>query len=323
MATTSTTSRDPIHTYNAAGTYTVTLTASHALCLEHRRRRSSTLTRPPPRSMRSSSRTRRQGPPRSPSSSRTPRLACQRRGNWNFGDGNDLDRAESRSISSTSGTYSVTLTATHATGQYPVAAGQHHGLQTDHRADVRLQQRRERPARRLVHGHLDGGPGPLALGVRGRDSNSTDLNPVHPYTAGGIYIANLTVWNSLRPDLTYTTSAPVVAYAATNAAFTTNVTSGSPRSRSSSRTPRPATRSGGPGTSTVTGSPTRQSGTRYTCSRRAGITSSRSAWGTRRRGLHAGDPGDHESPRSGMPPSGQRHRGLSPARGPVHGRIDR
>jgi PKD repeat protein len=57
----------------------------------------------------------------------------------------------------------------------------------------------------------------------GDDTNSTEQNPLHTYTAGGNYTVNLTAWNTLgsdtvsRPDFIY-----IYAYPAPVAGYTTN-----------------------------------------------------------------------------------------------------
>lgn len=224
------TARDPVHTYSAIGTYTVTLTASHA-------HSSNPVTKvgyievvnTPVEAQFSANQT--AGP-----RSLTVQFTDTSTGNptawnWNFGDGtwfNTTTLADRSPIHTYAnrGTYNVTLIATQGGVPFP-----------------------SRPVSITVYDPIvaqmsvinNDGMAPLAVsftdsstGDRDRWSwqfgdltpNSTELNPVHQYDSGGVFIANLTVWNSLRPDLTYTASATITAYDQANAAFTANVTSG-------------------------------------------------------------------------------------------------
>jgi PKD repeat protein len=228
---TTSTARDPVHTYSVGDRYyNVTLTASHAFSSDTMTKIAYIYAATTPNDAKFTA-NRTAGPAPFTVQFTDTSVPLPTAWNWNFGDGTwfnttiPADRSPTHTYTA-NGTYSVTLTATQPGG--PITS-----------RPVNITVYTPIVARMSVFNN--DGMVPLAvsftdtsIGDRDRWSwqfgdltpNSTELNPVHSYTAGGIYTANLTVWNSLRPDLTYTASATVMAYAATNAAFTTNVSSG-------------------------------------------------------------------------------------------------
>ncbi len=224
------TERDPVHTYNAIGTYTVTLTASHA----HSSNRTTKIhyievLSTPAEAQFTANQT--AGPAPLTVLFTDTSTGSPTAWNWNFGDGTwfntttPADRSPTHTYA-TRGTYSVMLTTRQGTTTFisrPVNITVYDPIVAQmsvFNSDGRVP---------LAASFTD-----ASTGDRDRWSwqfgdltpNSTELNPVHPYTKGGIYLANLTVWNSLRPDLRYTASATIIAYDDANAAFTANVTSG-------------------------------------------------------------------------------------------------
>lgn len=148
---------------------------------------------------------------------------------WNFGNGiwfNTTDPAQ-RSPTYTyngSGNFTVQLTATHTAGSIlsrPVNITVYEPIVA--RMSV-FNSDGEAPLA-VYFNDTSEGDRDRRLWDFGDGSNSTEQNPVHSY-AGGVYFPTLTVWNSLRPDLTYTASTTVVAFDAANANFTANATSG-------------------------------------------------------------------------------------------------
>ena len=219
------TDRDPVHTYNEARKYSVTLNASHAYSFNKKTKPDYIQVESTP--VEAKFAVNRTAGPRSLTVQFTDTSTGGPTGwNWTFGDGATSNLQTPVHTYTANGTYSVTLTATHGTSTFI-----------------------SRPVTITVYTPIvaqmsvinSDGMAPLAVSFTDSSTgdwdrwswqfgdltpNSTELNPVHSYTKGGVYIANLTVWNSLRPDLRYTASATITAYDQANAAFTANVTSG-------------------------------------------------------------------------------------------------
>jgi len=216
--------RDPVHVFNGTGTYTVTLKASHSFDSDEITKVNYIEVVDKPIEARFSA-VQTAGP-----HSLTVAFTDTSDGDpeewyWEFGDGQNSTEQNPVHTYSSKGTYPVILTTKIDGTEYvskPVTITVYDPIE----------------ARMSVFNRE--GPVPLAVSFRdistgdrdrrlwnfGDNSTSTELNPTHTYVAGGTYNATLTVWNSLRPDLTYEASTTVTAFDVANASFTANVTSG-------------------------------------------------------------------------------------------------
>ncbi len=220
--------QNPNHTYSAAGTYTVALTASNAGgpntkaiagCVS--------VTVAPPAANFSAS------PPTSGPAPLTVAFADTSSGNptawsWSFGDGGTSSQQNPSHTYSAAGTYTVALTASNAGGQNTKAIA---GC-----VSVTVAP----PAANFSASPPTSGPAPLTVAFAdtssgnptawswsfGDGGTSSQQNPSHTYSAAGTYTVALTASNAGGQNTRTTPSCVSVTVAAPTANFSASPTSG-------------------------------------------------------------------------------------------------
>ena len=193
------TAQNPSHTYNAAGTYTVTLTATNACGSDDEVKTDYiTVTCTPPTANFS-------GTPTAGEEPLTVDFTDMSTGatswSWNFGDGGTSTSQDPSHTYTAAGTYTVTLTATNS-------CGSDNEVKTDY---ITVS-----PCTLPVAGFVGSptvGDAPLTVDFTDQSTNatswswnfgdggtSTAQNPSHTYTAEGTYTVTLTVTNACGSD---------------------------------------------------------------------------------------------------------------------------
>jgi len=145
---------------------------------------------------------------------------------WDFGDGGVSSAQNPTHSFGANGTYTVSLTASHALDSDTLTRVSYITVIDSVAAAFNASPTQGNASLDVAFTDLSTGHPDAWSWEFGDNETSTVQSPGYTYTVPGNYTVNLIVWNSLRPDLTSEASATVAVYGVPTASFTADPENG-------------------------------------------------------------------------------------------------